>query len=475
MAYVRAHETANRRKGKPVKRYEVVWREPVRDNFGLPVPLNPARPDGARKMRSRQETYPTREAAQARVDELRAARHTTGTNTLAEQKKAGDLPFGHYAQSWLTSLQTRVDSGGLKQRTKDDSTNVLRRYVLDRFGARAIASITSMEAEQFLAALVQQRSNQGDHAPLSPATVTHAWNTFRAVMKYAQRHKAIAENPCDCVDVKTARATGAKRHFEHNPLTAQQVAALSGAIIDVGYPIYGLMVTFLAYTGLRASESAGLEVRDLVLVNGADGAIDGKVHVRRTKERKSGEWSVGTPKSKAGRRRVPLPAWLAERMADYLATDHPRGDDPTAPLWPSRKNGGSFRPEGQRYTVPHDWSQPLAMGTFYETIFKPALEAVGLPASRPASVAEDGTPIPAVKGIRLHDLRHTFAALQLSAGKHHMQVSKWMGHDTKYLVLEVYGEFIPDDESAGNNLPEPSAPAPRAQSPTNVVPLRRVN
>ena len=36
-------------------------------------------------------------------------------------------------------------------------------------------------------------------------------------------------------------------------------------------------------------------------------------------------------------------------------------------------------------------------------VIRPALEAVGLPASRP-----DGT-----KGLRLHDFRHTFAVLQL--------------------------------------------------------------
>ena len=53
---------------------------------------------------------------------------------------------------------------------------------------------------------------------------------------------------------------------------------------------------------------------------------------------------------------------------------------------------------GQRYAVPLDWSQPLAMGTFYETIMKPALEAIGLPANRPASATA-----PAVRSVRLHD------------------------------------------------------------------------
>ena len=40
MAYLKVHETNTKRNGKPVKRYAVVWREPVRDEFGLPVPEN---------------------------------------------------------------------------------------------------------------------------------------------------------------------------------------------------------------------------------------------------------------------------------------------------------------------------------------------------------------------------------------------------------------------------------------------------
>jgi hypothetical protein len=66
----------------------------------------------------------------------------------------------------------------------------------------------------------------------------------------------------------------------------------------------------------------------------------------------------------------------------------------------------------------------------------------------------------AVKGVRLHDLRHTFAVLQLSAGVHFMQVSKWLGHATYSLTLDVYGGYIPtEDGGAANNLPEPPARA----------------
>lgn len=105
----------------------------------------------------------------------------------------------------------------------------------------------------------------------------------------------------------------------------------------------------------------------------------------------------------------------------------------------------------------------------YDTILKPALEAVGLPASRPAT---KGTP--AVRGVRLHDLRHTFAVLQLSAGTHFMQVSKWLGRSTYTLTLDVYGDYIPEqDGGAVNKLPEQPAPAASADAVDNVVPLRR--
>jgi integrase len=116
------------------------------------------------------------------------------------------------------------------------------------------------------------------------------------------------------------------------------------------------MVEFMAYTGLRAAEVSGLEVGDLVFAAGPRCSVN----VRSTKDRKNCVWQTGTLKSRKSRRTVPLPPWLAERMADYLATDHPRANEPTVPLWPSRNNGGGYRAKGERYVVPLDWSQPLS-------------------------------------------------------------------------------------------------------------------
>ena len=77
------------------------------------------------------------------------------------------------------------------------------------------------------------------------------------------------------------------------------------------------------------------------------------MRVQRTKTRRRREWVTGTPKSTTSKRTVPLPDWLAARMADYLATVHPHANNPTAVLWPRRLQGNrALKP-------PLDWAAPL--------------------------------------------------------------------------------------------------------------------
>lgn len=441
MAHIRTYETAERRKGKPVRVYRVVWREPVRDKFGLPTA----------KSSARQENYPTREAAEARRDELNAARHTTGTSGLAEQRKAGEQPFGYYARAWLDAQRVKVASGRVKAATVDGYAARLGVYVLPEFGGKAVAAITPRDCEQFLAALVGRG--------LTPATLKHHWSVLRNVFVYALRHKAITANPVDGVDFSANSAE--RRNRRHHPLTAEQVAAVAASVGE-RYPVYELMTLFAAYTGLRAEELAGLEIGDLGFAPGPSCTV----HVRRAKKRRAGEWTADTLKSARSRRDVPLPPWLATQLVDYLANTHPRATEAHAPLWPNRALGG-LRRRGCRAVAPLDFTEPCDMGAYYKNLMKPALEAVGLPASRPAT---DDTP--AVEGVRLHDLRHTFAVLQLSAGVHFMQVSQWLGHATYSLTLDVYGGYIPQaDGGVPNSLPEPTARAKSAETSNNVINL----
>ena len=448
MAYIRTHDTTQRRNGKPVKRYEVVFREPVKDEFGVPVPLDPHRPDGPKRMRSRQESYPTRKAAEARRDELNAAKHTTGTEALADARKAGELPFGQYAKGWLDEQRTKVATSAMKQSTFELYEGILRVHVLPRFGDRAVGAITVADCRAFRADLSER---------LSGATIANVWRMFRAVLRDAFKQNAIPALPTDGVE-RNRRAVGDRAAKPRRALTGSQIAAVA-AKVGERHPVYKLCVLFMAYSGLRRAETQGLEVRDLVFTAGPDGQTRCAVRVERTKARRRGEWITSTPKSRRSKRTVPLPSWLAVRMAAYLADVHPHSDDPQAPLWPRRAVGGARR-KGEPVAIRLDWSGPCSLSGLHDDIVRPALEAVGIPATRPARTLDDGTVLPAVKGFRLHDWRHTFAALQLSAGTHFMQVSKWLGHASYLITMSVYADWI-QDEQAANTLPEPVA-APTA-------------
>ena len=79
---------------------------------------------------------------------------------------------------------------------------------------------------------------------------------------------------------------------------------------------------------------------------------------------------------------------------------------------------------------------------------------------------------------RWHDLRHTFAVMSLSAGEHYMQVSKWLGHASFVTTLNVYADYIAENEG-GKQAPltRPFAHEtpvhPQGVRTARVIPFRR--
>ena len=240
-----------------------------------------------RAWRSRQESYPTREQAQARCDELNNARHSiVGPTALADQRRLALLPDGHYAAGWLAEQRRRVAEGTLKVGTYDNYETVLGHYVLPVFGGKAIGAVTLVDCEQFRADLASR---------LARRTVNNVWQPFAAVFRYVMRANAIPASPADAIDrTATTNAYNATdADTRHHPLSGSQVAALTAAVGERAHPVYELLVLFLCYTGLRRAEAQGLELRDLTLTTAPDGTTRGSVRVQRTKTRREGEWVTG--------------------------------------------------------------------------------------------------------------------------------------------------------------------------------------
>jgi integrase len=363
MAYVRAHDTKANARGRIVKRYEVVYRAKVRTD------------DGRTVTRLRQEAHPTKAAADARAAQLNSRKYRRAVDP-SEVRKLGDRSPAEWAGDWLDSQQGRADDGYLTNDTVEGYGKLLNYYVLPELGTAPIASNSVTDIDRFMSRLSARRTRTG--SKIHPRTVKHGWHVLSRVFEYATRKEALEVNPIPKTDYADNHQRGKKsahkiERFKHHPLTIDQVGAVCLALRGEypgadgkplpAYRVYAVMVEFMASTGLRASEVAGLEVQDIRFAPQLAGQpVTASVRVERTKKRKGGVWVTGPPKSARSRRTVPLPGWLAGKLADYLASDHPRATESNAPLWPSRSNGGGYRAKGARYAVPLDWSAPAAHG-----------------------------------------------------------------------------------------------------------------
>ena len=120
-----------------------------------------------------------------------------------------------------------------------------------------------------------------------------------------------------------------------------------------------------------------------------------------------------------------------------------------APLFPGKRASRAGKAAAD--VEDFDWAKPIVVDNLYHNYFQPACKALG------------------VGRVRFHDLRHTFAALALSAGEHYMQVSKWLGHSSYVLTLTTYADYISEDEPVPPRLARPIT----AMRGHNVVTLDR--
>lgn len=420
MAYIRKRTTP-----KGQVSYQVVWREPVRDDFGAPT--------GQFKQTS--ETFGTERKAKAHRRKIETDLESAHGIDPSSAKAKANTPLGTYARQYLDSLVGVIDPSTIEGYEK-----IYRTHLAPVFGQRPVAGITTAEVAAFRAQLlapyvrVHGRAKPttaprpGWHTR-SPKTVKHIIGTLKRILDLAQDDQAIAANPVIANRRRTTKRRG--QPFKHHPLSANQVASVVDWIErngsqGRGNPVYALAVLFAAHTGVRASELQGLQVQDVTLSD-IPGTV-GSIRIQRTAKRKNRVWTYGTPKSDASSDRiVPLSPWLADELREYLTDTHPFSATksagnryiPHAPLFPGRRN---------RYVF--DWAKPVCAASLYEHYLQPACRALQL------------------GSVRFHDLRHTFATMNLSAGEHYMQVSKWLGHSTFVLTLTTYADYINENEEA---------------------------
>lgn len=298
---------------------------------------------------------------------------------------AGNVTVGELHKQWVGTF------GHLKATTKAVRESAWSTQVRDKWGATPVCEVQTSAVR----AWVNDLAVQGSSAP----TIENALGVLRMILSLAVEDRRIASNPCDRVKAPP------REHSQRAYLTHQQVEQLATAMTRDG-----LVVWFLAYTGLRYGEMAALAVADFDMLRR-------RVHVRRSVTEVKGKLVWSTPKNHE-RRSVPFPRFLAEDLARRMAGKGREDAVFSAP------GGGVLR-----------------IATFRTRVFNPAVAKL-------RGIGDDGKPTTDWPRPTMHDLRHTAASLAISAGANVKAVQTMLGHKSAALTLDTYADLFPDDLEA---------------------------
>jgi len=270
----------------------------------------------------------------------------------------------------------------LKPKTLDGYQSLLRIHIVPRFGAARLDRIDGLSVEQWIADL--------QAAGLSASRIRQAHRVLSQVLEAAVRARYLPANPADGIDLPR------KPQREQLFLTAAEVDQLASATD----PRYKALVYLLAYGGLRWGEAAALRRRRVDVLRG-------RLEVAESLSEVGGELHFGSTKNHRSRT-VVIPSFLREMLNHHLVT-YSQTD-----------------PDGLAFTASN--GSPLRNSNFTKNTWQPAVAAAGLP-----------------RALRIHDLRHTAAALLISQGAHPEAIKRHLGHSSIVVTMDVYGHLFPSD------------------------------
>lgn len=253
----------------------------------------------------------------------------------------------------------------------------LRLYVLPTLSGAKLSKIQRRD--------VQRLADEMLAAGADPSTIRNALKPLQVIYRRAIEDGDLALNPCERLRLPAAR--GRRERIASPP----QAAALIAALRPEDRALWGCAF----YAGIRRGELRALLWDDVDVA-------DGLIRVERSID---GYGAAGAPKSRAGRRNVPIVAALRDLLVEHKLI--------------TQRDGG------------------LVFGSSETQPFTPtAARKRALTAWRRAGLDPIG----------LHECRHTFASLLIAAGVNAKAITAYLGHASIQTTFDLYGHLMPGNE-----------------------------
>ena len=286
-----------------------------------------------------------------------------------------------------------IESGAIRNRSgrpyKPSAVRGYRRDLLGRvdrgLGGAYLTEVTLPDVQRWADSVAAE--------DVAPSTVRNVVTSLRALYGWALPRGLARVNPCIGLKLPTGSTP------RDRIAAPSEVRALLAALLPTDRAALGLAV----YAGLRLGEVVALRWQDIDMEART-------LRVDRAWDAQAGKYV--DPKSRAGRRIVPIMDALAVLLADHkVLTNHPAG----GLLFVGRDGVRPVRPTGLTARMAKAWK-------------KAKLTRLGM-----------------------HEARHT-ASLFIAAGLNAKTVSTYMGHADIGTTFDRYGHLFPGAEHEARGL-----------------------
>jgi integrase len=341
------------------------------------------------RLARRQEFHTGYESKKEAEQELAKVLAALATGVHIEPSKM--LLCDFLRNEWLLAIRPTI-----RPTTFSSYETHVERHIIPRIGSLQLQQVTGAQINLLYARLLSESDRHG--RLLSPAMVRRVHATLHRALRDAVRWNKLLRNPVDSAD--PPRAVGFDR--EMKVWTAPVLKAFLTSEQDS--QLYPLWLT-LATTGMRRGEVLGLSWEDIDLEVG-------RLSVTKTLIMNGYATMLSTPKTKKGRRLIVLDPATTSALRKLRATQ--------------------IKVHLQR-GLPWQESQPVFVTEVGQTYHPERISKLFAQAAKRAGLPR----------IRLHDLRHTYATLALSAGVHPKIISERLGHANIAITLDCYSHCLP--------------------------------
>lgn len=306
---------------------------------------------------------------------------------------SGSITVARAGETWITE----AEADGLDRGTVRQYRQHLRLHIEPLIGTVKLADLTVASVKEFRTQLIQE----GRSRSMAKKVI----GSLGAILATAMENGKVGQNVVRVETPRRRREAGLdQRHKRRIEVgvdipSKEEIRAMLAQVQGWARP---LIVTAI-FTGLRVSELRGLRWADLDLAAG-------ELTVRQRADR----WgTLGSPKSDAGKRSVPLAPMVVNALKEWRLAC-PKGELDL--VFPTTKG------------------KPRRINTILAFALAPLQRELGMcTGSNPK--------------YGMHSLRHAAASLFIEQGFSAKRVQALMGHSTIQMTFDTYGHLFPAAEN----------------------------